>query len=85
MIATTPLSETAEKLKPVLSALPAGDRLALANYLFESVDDDETVTDEELQAEWEAELMRRVKETEMGLDVEIPAEEVRRMARESLK
>jgi putative addiction module component (TIGR02574 family) len=78
-------SDAVEKLKPVVDVLTPADRLALGNYLLDSVDEDPTLTDDEYRAEWEAELMRRIKETEMGLEVEIPAEEVRRMARESLR
>jgi Putative addiction module component len=56
--------------------------LSLAVFLYDSVGT-ETLSDEEIEAEWEAELNRRVKESELGLDVEIPAEEVHRILRES--
>ena len=84
MTATTVLTEAAEKVKPLLSALPPSDRLALAHYLYDSLDEEEILSDEEFHAEWAAELNRRVKESEMGLDVEVPSEEVHRSAREML-
>jgi len=45
----------------------------------------EIVTPEEFDAEWAAELNRRVAESQSGLDVLIPAEEVHRMAREAIQ
>lgn len=47
--------------------------------------DDQLLSAEELQAEWEAELMRRIEETESGLGGEISGEEMRRIARETLE
>jgi putative addiction module component (TIGR02574 family) len=83
MSATIALTETAEKLKPVLSALPPTDRLGLADFLYDSVD--VSITAEEYQVEWEAELMRRIDETQKGLGGEISGDEMRRIARETLK
>lgn len=83
MATTTQLTETAENLKPILGALSSADRLALAHFLYDSVEMEE-LTDEEYRAEWTAELNRRIKETEMGIGEEIPAEEVHRIIRESL-
>jgi putative addiction module component (TIGR02574 family) len=81
MAQLTTLTEAAEKLKPVLSALPTADRLGLADVLYDSVE----LTPEEYQAEMEAELMRRISETDSGIDEEITGDEMRRIARESLK
>ncbi len=80
---TKALTDAAEKLKPALIALTASERLALATFLFDTVET-EALSEEEFHAEWAAELNRRVKESEIGLDVEIPAEEVHRLVRESL-
>lgn len=83
MTTTITLTEAAEKLKPLLNALPQADRLGLADFLYDSVA--LTITAEEYQAEWEAELMRRIEETEQGLGGEISGDEMRRIARETLK
>jgi putative addiction module component (TIGR02574 family) len=79
------LSEKAEELIPLLNSLSVSDRIGLAYYLERSVEpDDEGDSDEEIREAWAAELMRRIAEIESGEDPGIPAEEVYRLARESL-
>jgi putative addiction module component (TIGR02574 family) len=78
------ITESAEQLKPILGALSPSDRLGLAIFLYDSIET-ETLSAEDFQAEWEAELMRRVKETENGVGDEISGDEMRRLAREALQ
>ena len=85
MVTTDALTEAAESLKPALNALPPADRLALAHFLYDSVDESETIADEDYEVAWAAELNRRIKETEMGMGGEVSGDEMRRIARESLK
>ena len=59
------------------------DRLSVATCLLDSVED-EALTAENIRLSG-SRADAQIKETEMGMNVEIPAEEVRRMARESLK
>ena len=76
------MTETAEKLKPVLAALTAEDRAALRSYLRELDGDEPELTEEEWDAEWGAEADRRVAEFEAGRTQLIPAEEVERRMKE---
>jgi putative addiction module component (TIGR02574 family) len=65
-----------EELKGHLSALPTEDRAALAMFLLESLDEDESEDPTEVQAAWDAELARRLEEIRSGKVVGIPAEVV---------
>lgn len=47
--------------------------------------DDVPISEEQYQAELEVELMCRIAETEAGIGEEISGDEMRRIARESLK
>lgn len=58
------------------------DRVNLADLLLESVD---FARDFERQAEWEAEIKRRVEEVENGTAKTIPWEEVRRKLFERIR
>ena len=70
------MSETAEKLMPSLRALSPEDRAYIAHRLLETLDE------EEEDAEFVADLNRRVEEIMSGKVQGIPAEEVHRQARE---
>jgi putative addiction module component (TIGR02574 family) len=77
------MSEAAEKLKPLLAALSADERVEIADYL-RSLDDGE---DEEFtQEEWEdalvEELNRRMADAAAGKTKPIPHEEVMRQMKE---
>lgn len=77
------MSETAEKLKPLLAALPADERAELVEYLLELGDsDEEELTQEEWEAAWTEEINRRVAEFEAGKTVGIPGDEVMRRLKE---
>jgi len=79
------LSNKAEELIPLLDALSAADRIGLACYLEMSLEEEsDGSTEEEIREAWAAEMMRRMAEVESGEDPGIPAEEVHRLARESL-
>jgi len=71
----------AELLQRALE-LPAGDRLALATELLESVEGPE---DLEWAAAWAAELDRRVRELDSGAVKTIPWQQVRTEALERLR
>lgn len=75
------MTEAAEKLKAELAALPADDRVELAHFLMESLDEEEKA-DPEWDTAWTTELERRWKEIESGKEKGIPAEEVFRQLRE---
>ena len=62
-----------QKLANELLALPNSSRLALGEYLVESV---EGFVDEATQKSWEAEASRRMTEVENGTVAGIPSEEV---------
>jgi len=57
--------------------------LGLADFLYDSVE--MMITAEEYQGELEAELIRRITETEAGLGGEVSGDEMRRIAREAIK
>jgi putative addiction module component (TIGR02574 family) len=71
----------AELLQRALQ-LPAGDRLALATELLESVEGPE---DPEWAAAWAAELDRRVRELDSGEAKAVPWQEVRAEILERLR
>lgn len=68
------MSDETEKLLPTLLSLPEGERVALADRLYESVGED----DPGLMAE----LDRRLADHESGRDPGTPAEEFFRRLRE---
>ena len=85
MTQTLALSDKAEELIPLLDSLSATDRLGLAQYLELSVEGEaQPGTDDDIRAEWAAEIMRRIWEVENGEDDGMPSEEVHRLIRESL-
>lgn len=75
------MSETAEKLKAALLELPIGERLAIADFLYESVPPPPGLRVG--TPEFDAELDRRLAELESGADPGIPAEEFFRKLREN--
>lgn len=74
------MTEAAEKLKPILAALPPEDRAALIDYLV-ALDEGQEVTEEQAEAAWAAVINRRVEEILSGKVRAIPAEEVLRRGR----
>ena len=70
------MSETAEKLLPTLYAMSPEDRAYIAHRLLETLDEDEE------DAEFVAELNRRVEEITSGKVQGILAEEAHRQLRE---
>ena len=71
-----------EELRKRALGLPAGERLALATELLDSV---EGVHDREWANAWAAELDRRVKELESGEVEAIPWEQVKAEMLERLR
>jgi putative addiction module component (TIGR02574 family) len=79
------MSEAAEKLKPLLAALPREDRAELAEYLTDlnnGDDEGEELTPEEWEAAWVEEINRRVADLEAGRTKLIPGDEVMRKMKE---
>jgi putative addiction module component (TIGR02574 family) len=71
------MTDLALRLKDELSRLCEDDRLELANFLWDSLEDEQTGQKEEGYDEaWEAELNRRTQEIESGTAVGRPAKEV---------
>jgi putative addiction module component (TIGR02574 family) len=68
------MSELALRFKDELLQLPEVDRLELANFLWDSVDGPDV--DSDYQAEWVAELDRRVADLEAGRATAEPLEDV---------
>ena len=66
------MTVTAQHLMPVLEALPKEDRAALADLLFASLDQDQSMVD----AAWDSVLAQRKEEILSGRAKGIPAEEV---------
>ena len=71
------MSEAAENLKPALSSLPESDREELANFLLQSLDQEDSGEDV-----WDTELLRRMEELETGRAKGLPADELFRCLRE---
>jgi putative addiction module component (TIGR02574 family) len=75
------MSPHLQKLLDEARKLSPNDRVELAHELFESVDDeeldDDQITPPAEDAEWAAELQRRIAEMESGAVKGIPWEEVR--------
>jgi putative addiction module component (TIGR02574 family) len=82
MTGGTPMSEAAEKLKPLLAALTATDRTELVEYLLNLENVQDELSDEEWEAQWADECNRRLGEFEAGKVKLIPAEEVMRTMKE---
>jgi putative addiction module component (TIGR02574 family) len=76
------MSENAEKLKPLLAALPATDRTELVEYLLTLENEEDELSEEEWEAQWAEECNRRLSEFETGKVKLIPAEEVMRTMKE---
>lgn len=68
------MSETAEKLKPVLAALSAEDRAELGRYLAELPDAEEPA--DEWDDEFIEEINRRVADMRSGKDPGVSLEEL---------
>ena len=73
------MSETAEKLKPMLAALTPEERVEIAEYLL-SLDEEGALG--ELDDEYIDEINRRVADFEAGKTVGIPGDEVIRRMKE---
>ena len=69
------MTPTIEKLKSELSHLSVQERVELARYLIESLDDD-IDEDEDAEAAWDVELARRLAEVEQGIVKGEPAAKV---------
>jgi putative addiction module component (TIGR02574 family) len=67
------MTESAERIKQELAHLPPQDRAELAHFLIESLDAE---VDEDAEAAWEAELLRRAKAIDSGRAVGLPADQV---------
>jgi hypothetical protein len=67
------MTQTGERLKAELAALPSADRAELAQFLIHSLDD---VVDADAEAAWDRELAVRAEEIESGAEVGEPAEKV---------
>ena len=74
-------SMTLRVLEKEVLELPPRSRVRLAERIMASIDD---YADLHLEAEWEEEIERRVKEIESGAEKGIPARQVMREARRSL-
>jgi len=72
---------TIRALEKEVLELPPRSRLRLAERIIESIDD---YADPKLQAEWEDEIERRVKEIESGAEIGIAAQQVMKEARRAL-
>jgi putative addiction module component (TIGR02574 family) len=82
MTETQPISATAEQLKPLLRSLSLSDRVGLAHFLWDSVEGEESASEEETKAAWKEEILKRIAEAESKNDPGIPSEEVHRRIRE---
>lgn len=71
-----------KKIEDQALHLPADERAELARKLLLSLDE---AKPNEIEEEWLAEAHRRAKELDEGIVKPIPAEEVRRKARELLR
>ncbi len=75
------MSEAAEKLKPMLAALPVADRTELIEFLI-NLHDTEEISEEEWEEHWAEEINRRIADYEAGKTVGIPHDEVMRRMKE---
>lgn len=67
------MTEIAERLKSELARLTRQDRLDLAQFLIDSLDDG---VDADAEAAWDAELARRLAEIKCDTSVGEPADQV---------
>jgi putative addiction module component (TIGR02574 family) len=67
------MTEAAEKLKAELGRLPAQDRAELAHFLLDSLEEE---ADPDVEAAWDAELVRREAEIRSGKATGEPADKV---------
>jgi putative addiction module component (TIGR02574 family) len=72
---------TLRVLEKEVMELPPRSRARLAEKIIESLDD---FADPKLEAEWNVEIERRVREIESGKEKGIPAEQVMKEARRAL-
>jgi putative addiction module component (TIGR02574 family) len=72
---------TMRVLEKEVLELPPRSRARLAERIVESLDD---FTDPALEAAWDNEIERRVKEIQSGTEKEIPAEDVMKEARRAV-
>ena len=76
------MSDLTEELVQKARALPPEDRARLAEEMLASLHED---GDSEIEAAWDEEIRRRIKEIESGTAKLIPAEEVFDEIRQMLK
>ena len=76
------MTESLERMKRELVALPAPERAYLANFLIDSLDPEEDVT---LDPSWGPELKRRLDEVKSGHAVGEPANDVFAKLREKYR
>lgn len=69
------MMRSAEEILRDAMALPAEDRAAIAGSLIGSLDED--VTDEDAEAQWSAEIARRIAEADTGKVTPVPWSVVR--------
>jgi putative addiction module component (TIGR02574 family) len=74
-------SMTLRVLEKEVLELPPRSRVRLAERIIQSIDD---YADPQLEADWEDELERRVKEIQSGAEKGIPAGQVMKEARRAL-
>jgi putative addiction module component (TIGR02574 family) len=67
------MTETAERMKQQLLDLSLRDRAELAHFLIQSLDEGH---DLDAEAAWDAELSRRMKDIENGVETGVPADSV---------
>ena len=82
MTTAVKLSETASRLLPELDALPETDRLGLAQYLYETLDESDDASEEEIRSAWKVELLARLDDIQSGKVTPEPIEEMFRRSRE---
>ena len=73
------MTETAQRLRTELATLDSDDRADLAYFLLQSLDEE---VDPNVEAEWDAELDRRIADIESGKLQGIPGDEVMAELRE---
>jgi putative addiction module component (TIGR02574 family) len=71
------MTDAAENLKATLSSLPESDREELANFLLQSLDQDESA-----QEAWDNELTKRLHEIETNRVKTVPADALFQSLRE---
>jgi putative addiction module component (TIGR02574 family) len=70
------MSHTLEEIRQIALELPEEQRIQLANSLWNSIHADEELGGSELDAEWAAEIERRLHEIDSGNARLSPAEDV---------